>query len=311
MRITLANAADILKNGGVVAVPTETVYGLAASFDNIHAVESIFALKGRPSNNPLIIHLACSRDLSRFCDIESQSLRLLDKSFWPGPMTLVLPIKADVIPSRVRAGLSTAAFRVPQHPVALKLLQLTGPLVMPSANLSGRPSATTSHHVEEDFGFDFPVLEGGGCDKGVESTVLIYDSGRWSIIRQGALTAESFRDVLGYTPEIKTTNKESPLCPGQLHRHYAPRAKLQLVTVFTPEMNGLVLGFKERKYPKNLTVICMGSLDSPEGVAENLYKTLRELDSENIESARVDYDLPSGGLWQTIAERLGKAAEEK
>ena len=310
MRLSTSEAAHLLNNSHVVAIPTETVYGLAASLRHLTAIENVFTLKGRPANNPLIIHLSHADQLSVYVHELPAGFELLAKAFWPGPMTLVLPIDENTIPEKVCAGLSTAAFRIPQHPVAREVIELTGPLVMPSANLSGRPSATSAGHVEEDFGIDFPVVDGGLCARGLESTILIYKDGRWCIIRQGALPAEAFQPVLGYLPTVEGVNSKAPLCPGQLYRHYAPKARLHLIKDLSL-VDGVVLGYVEHghRYPSRASLVVLGSLAAPEQVAESLYKALRQLDTDGVSEAWVDIDVPEDGLWKTILERLTKAAQ--
>lgn len=307
MRISIKKAVNLLTNGSVVAVPTETVYGLAAAVNQPDAIEKIFSLKGRPSNNPLIIHLADYSHILEFITSQPSGFEALAKTFWPGPLTLVLPIKTDKIPSQIRAGLPTAAFRVPQHPLTLELLSQTGPLVMPSANLSGKPSATCPEHVEEDFGSEFPVIDGGSCPLGLESTILYYLNGHWQIVRAGSLPAEIFTSVLGYQPLIAEA-LEKPVCPGQLYRHYAPRAKLHLANTFDSTCQGPIIGFRDRKYPIGVRVLIAGSLTDPSEIAANLYQLLRQLDQEKIENVWVDMDFPKTGLWETIKERYKKAA---
>jgi L-threonylcarbamoyladenylate synthase len=310
MRINLSQAAEKLSNGQVVAVPTETVYGLAASLTHPVAIEQIFLLKGRPRSNPLIIHVANPQEIQHYVTSFPPLFDQLALAFWPGPMTLIVPIKPSFISSLVRADLETAGFRIPQHPLTLNLLAQTGPLVMPSANLSGRPSATTSDHVEEDFGASFPVLDGGACQRGLESTILYYEKEYWVIVRLGALSPESFQSVLGYEPEVIQKNQTAkPLCPGQSFRHYAPKAKLILGYHNQLEKVSFILGFTERSYPKDSRVIYMGSFSDPEEVAENLYHVLRQLDKEQATLAWVDMDFPKQGLWITIAERLQRAGE--
>jgi L-threonylcarbamoyladenylate synthase len=310
MRISATQAASLLQQGRVVAVPTETVYGLAAKADCETAVSNIFLLKGRPRNNPLIVHVASINQLIPYIKEKPPGFDLLAQAFWPGPMTLVLNADQNKISADVRASLPTAAFRIPDHPVALELLAMTGPLVMPSANLSGKPSATAPEHVEQDFGSQFPVLEGGRCQKGIESSILMYKDGFWRIIRQGALSMEAFEAVLGYGPPIEGGRGEAPLCPGQLYRHYAPEAKLHLTREFLQGMKGVVLGYQERTYPEGMVVISLGSIYSPDQSAENLYRTLRELDQQGVAEAWVDVDIPAEGLWLTIMERLIKAASK-
>ncbi|MCE5317506.1 MAG: threonylcarbamoyl-AMP synthase [Parachlamydia sp.] len=310
MRISLETAADLLRSGQVVAVPTETVYGLAASLEHPEAIRAIFSLKGRPTQNPLIVHLSDISQLGQFVETVPDSFQPLASAFWPGPVTFVLPILQTTIPAEARAGLPTAAFRIPSHPLILDLIQRTGPLLMPSANLSGRPSATLPEHIEADFGLSMPILDGGPAQKGVESTVLREHQGLWEIIRLGAVAPESFEQVLGYIPAvINATKGEKPVCPGQLFRHYAPSARLMPTTSFHADMRGAVVGFSDRQYPQGCSLISLGPSDAPEKVAENLYDTLRRLDREGIEDAWLDMRLPGGGLWQTIAERLFKAAQ--
>jgi L-threonylcarbamoyladenylate synthase len=309
MRINLLEAQRLLEKGHVVAIPTETVYGLGGLLKYPQTIEQIFTLKGRPSNNPLIIHVASIQELTQYVSHLPIEVEALANTFWPGPMTLVLPILPDKIPDKARAGLPTAAFRIPQHPVALQLLSKIGALVMPSANISGMPSATSPKHVEADFGRDFPVLEGGPCRKGLESTILLFRKEQWEIIRLGAIEPEAFNRVLGYVPIVTShENGESPLCPGQMYRHYAPAAQLILLDALPLGLEGIVLGFQHVSYPVGCRILEMGSLDSPESVAENLYTILRRLDEWGVEQAYVDMNFPREGLWLTIAERLTKAS---
>lgn len=309
MRITLIEAQERLLNGQVVGVPTETVYGLAASLQHTSAIQKIFTLKGRPSNNPLIVHVADVKEVFSFLQETVADLDILARDFWPGPMTIVLPIKAQLVPGIARAQLPTAAFRIPAHPLALELLKQTGPLVMPSANLSGRPSATHPHHVEHDFGIDFPVLDGGVCHKGLESTILIHRHGKWEIIRQGALGQEKFNLSLGYTPFICDAFKENPVCPGQMYRHYAPQAILTLVNSFDSIFEGVIVGFSDRVYPSKCRLFSLGPLADPDLAASNIYSILRQLDVEGIKNAYVDVDFPKTGVLSTLLERLHKAAQ--
>lgn len=310
MKISLQKAAELLNTGQVVAVPTETVYGLAASLDFPEAIKAIFSLKGRPAQNPLIVHLAHAGQIERYVQKLPDAFSALAQAFWPGPVTLVVPIIPETISSEARAGLPTAAFRVPDHSLTLELIEKTGPLVMPSANLSGRPSATTSEHIEIDFGPGLPILDGGFTKRGIESTVLREQGGRWEIIRLGAVAPASFEQVLGYIPRVvETPPGASPVCPGQLFRHYAPASKLMPATTFQDEMQGVVVGFLDRDYPKGCRLFSLGPSDRPETVAENLYETLRRLDREGVKEAWLDMRLPHDGLWETIEERLLKAAE--
>lgn len=311
MRVNLENACELLQTGKVVAIPTETVYGLAASLSNPEAIEHIFTLKGRPADNPLIIHVGDSSQVVCYTKDIPEDFEVLANTFWPGPMTLVLPAVKEWVPSIVRAGLDTVAFRIPSHPLTLQVLSNVGPLVMPSANLSGKPSATRPEHVENDFSRDFPVLDGGECYRGVESTILMYNINRWEIVRLGALTPEIFETFLGYKPKVNEfIGEEHPVCPGQLYRHYAPQATLILDTDTSPESIGAVVGFSDRTYPDSCRIFELGATTNPEEVAKNLYGTLRLLDLEGIKAAWVDTSFPKEGLWSTVAERLRKASSK-
>lgn len=306
MHIDISTAVQMIKEGEVIAIPTETVYGLAAGLHQEQAVEKIFHLKNRPANNPLIIHISSLEEVQLLsCELPAEA-KALAEAFWPGALTIVLPCK-DNIPLNVRAGLPTAAFRIPNHPLTLNLLKAVGPIVAPSANLSGKPSATSPEHVEDDFGSDFPVLNGGVCTRGLESTILGYNAGRWEIYRLGVIPAEAFFDVLGYIPGVLKLRKgENPLCPGQLYRHYAPKAHLALSKDFIP--CEVIIGYSDRTYPEGYKVFYLGRSDNPMEVSQNLYGILRKLDQLKIDSAWVDMRIPTDGLWSTIMERLQKAA---
>jgi L-threonylcarbamoyladenylate synthase len=309
MRISLQESQRLLESGQVVSLPTETVYGLGALLKFPQAIDKVFSLKGRPNNNPLIIHLANSQLISSYAKNLPEKFKELTQAFWPGPMTLIIEIEQELIPIQARAGLPTAAFRVPNHPLTLQLLSNCGPLVMPSANLSGKPSATSPSHVENDFGLDFPVLDGGNCQSGLESTILMHQAGQWKIIRLGILEPEIFSHIIGYCPPIVRADKDlQPLCPGQLYRHYAPKAKLTLAKDFPPHTNEFVIGFGDASYPPSYKLLSLGFKIEPLRVAENLYRLLRQLDERGIEHAFVDMRFPDEGLWKTIAERLSKAA---
>ena len=244
-------AAQLLKQGEVVAIPTETVYGLAADATKLLAIQQIFTLKQRPSDNPLIIHIGCINQLYEFSKPMTYNELRLVKKFWPGPLTLILPRKKTVLDA-ITAGLETVAVRMPNHIQCLNLLQKTGPLVAPSANLSGTPSPSKAEHVLSDFGENFPVLDGGDCDIGLESTVLTcrpnypttagqrssYASRKFQsdilIYRPGAISAEElseFGSVEYYTPshsikDTLRTSNSSP-SPGLKYRHYAPKATVE------------------------------------------------------------------------------------
>lgn len=299
MRIDLKEAIRRLQSGEVIAIPTETVYGLAAPLTNVDAIKEIFTLKKRPLKNPLITHTLSLSGLTNTFPMHTEEL--ID-TFWPGPLTLVLP--QTNVPSLVRADLPTAAFRMPDHPLTLALLKEVGPLVAPSANLSGRPTATRPGHVEADFGKQFPILDGGPCKLGLESTILGYHKDKWHLYRSGSLPPAVFAPILSYIPEPFTAEK--PLSPGQCFPHYAPKAKL----TFGPSIpdSPTIIGFTGRTYKGAEKVFYLGPLSDPQEIAHNLFDTLRKLDDENIPHAWIDPDFPKEGLLATIFSRLQKAA---
>ena len=191
---TPAIAAEIIKNGGLVAIPTETVYGLGANGLDENAVARIFEAKGRPQDNPLILHVAEPEEMERFCHSIPEAAYMLAKTFWPGPLTMVLPAK-DVVPKRTTAGLSTVAVRCPDSPVTRKIIALAGvPIAAPSANISGKPSTTTAEHVRHDHdGRIDAIVDGGPCRVGVESTIVDLTEQRPRLLRPGGITPEELR----------------------------------------------------------------------------------------------------------------------
>jgi L-threonylcarbamoyladenylate synthase len=306
MRISIEEAIRLLECGQVVAIPTETVYGLAAKLSSKLAISKVFELKNRPADNPLIIHVKDKEECKHYLSDEIPSFDLLAKSFWPGPLTFVLPVKIELIPEIARAHLTTCAFRIPNHPITAKLLQRCSPLVAPSANLSGRPSATRAEHVENDFGSDFPVLDGGASLHGVESTIMVYRDEKWQIARKGAISPQEIEQVLGYLPEIAQSTSKKPICPGQLYRHYAPNCQLHLGKVYAGEP--YVVGFSDRNYAAAKKIFSLGKSTEPKEAAFRLYDALRALDIAEIKEAFVDVQVEDKGIWQTVLERLSKAA---
>lgn len=311
MKIAIEQAKKILTSGGVIAIPTETVYGLAAWLFDEKAIRQIFSLKGRPAHNPLILHIGKKEECLRFCPVLPAGFNELTDAFWPGPLTLVLPIDSATIPAVARANLPTAAFRMPKHSYTLELLQSVSPLVAPSANKSGSPSSTRPEHIEHDFGADFPILDGDQCEHGLESTILVSNEGKWQIARLGALTAETIASVLGYHPLIADKNEAHPICPGQLLQHYAPKARLVLSKEAynnCPQKLPYVLGFDNESYRGATKVYSLGSKNDPQLVSYRLYDLLRQLDDDNVTEVWVDIALPKQGLWEAIFERLSRAA---
>lgn len=219
-----------IKEGGIVAFPTETVYGLGASATNPSAIAKVFEQKGRPSDNPLIVHISSIDQLSDFTNypLPKFAPQLMEK-FWPGPLTIVIPKKASVLDS-ITAGLDTVAVRMPNHALALEFIQQTGPLVAPSANKSSRPSPTKASHVLADFGSSFPVIDGGPTEVGLESTVLDLTSEKPTILRPGSISKEEIEECLNSEVLEENQQTDKPKSPGQKYSHYKPNAEVHWLT---------------------------------------------------------------------------------
>lgn len=237
----LAQAASLLRAGQVVAVPTETVYGLAARADSEAAVAEIYRAKGRPAFNPLIVHVGSVAHARRLAQFDPRA-ELLAKQFWPGPLTMVMPLRDDsgVVPA-VTAGLGTVGLRLPAHPLMLALLQqLDLPLAAPSANRSLGVSPTTPAHVAQSLGGAVPILDGGACTQGLESTIVaLRPDGTWSLLREGPVTREVLVATLGSEPQERDAGIEAP---GQMARHYAPGKPVRLEAVTSAE-DEFLIGF--------------------------------------------------------------------
>ena len=295
MLITIDEACRLLKNEEVVALPTETVYGLAATLSSTDAIGKIFSIKKRPSDRPLTITIADKDQVHLFAHSIPKDFHILAETFWPGPLTLVLPAQKEWVPDVVRGGLDTVAFRIPSHPLTLKVLSEVGPLVLPSANLSGKPSATCVSHVERDFGQDFPVLDGGESQQGIESTILLSLDSKWYILRLGAITPDLFEPYLGYTPKLYSASK--PL-------KYTSSLKLILDKPYSNQE--AIIGFEDRTYCPNATFFSLGDSHHPEEALKKLYEILRHLEDLKITEVWVDTDFPKTGLFLTLEERLQK-----
>ncbi len=281
--------AEWLRGGGIAAFPTETVYGLGASVWNPAAVRAVFDTKGRPADNPLIVHVATFPQLRQVARDIPEAARDLIRTCWPGPLTLVLH-KRDAVPDIVSGGLPTVAVRMPDHRLTLELIRLAGPLVGPSANRSGRPSPTKAEHVRADFGTTFPILDGGPCGVGVESTVVDLTERPYRILRPGLWTAEALTRQSGVPidPTPATGDRKSP---GTRYTHYAPDARVAW-------WDGSPVG------TDTLLVRHEGDLDE---LARRLYDAFREADASG--KARVCIEpLPEGHpLTHALKDRIEKA----
>lgn len=325
----LEKAADILRSGGLVALPTETVYGLGANALDESAVRAIFAAKGRPADNPLIVHVPDIERAELLCHISDAS-RALMRALCPGPLTLLMP-KKPVIPAVVNAGLPSVAVRIPSHPVAQRLMRLAGvPIAAPSANTSGKPSPTTAAHVLHDLNGRLPlIIDGGACDVGLESTVVDMTADIPTILRPGGITPDMLLRVL---PHVRVADSvmrplkegERALSPGMRYRHYAPGGQLTLVKGEADNVarvcvekyreardaghTARVLTFTEHMSAfADVEAVPIGSIEQPETVAHGLFAALRRMDEEGVEMLFGEV-LPPTGVGLAIMNRLSRAA---
>ena len=323
-------AARLLRDGELVAFPTETVYGLGANAMDADAVRSIFAAKGRPADNPLIVHIHERGQLEPLCEIPPRAEKLME-AFWPGPLTMLFPRK-PAVPDVVTAGLPTVAIRMPSHPAAAALLKRCDlPIAAPSANRSGRPSPTTAAHVMEDMDGIIPlIVDGGSCEVGLESTVLDLCHGAPCILRPGGITREMLEGALGERVELAGSilrplqPGETALSPGMRYKHYAPKGTVTLVE--GPEER-VVKKLREmvreaREEGKRACALCfsehvealadcdphdLGPRMDEREIAHRLFDVLRELDEEGMEAAFSEV-VPPEGVGLAVMNRLGRAA---
>jgi len=325
MRISLEEAAARLQNGEVVAIPTETVYGLAADATNDSALQKIFTAKQRPADHPLIVHIADISQVAEWVTDFPQVAVKLATTFWPGALTLILPAKHHV--SRVvRGGEPTIALRVPNHPVALELLKLSKlSVAAPSANLFTQLSPTTAAHVEAGLGEDIPVLDGGACQVGIESTIVsVASDGQWQLLRPGMISETDIAKVAG-RPQKKVAESSrvaaavtTPKAPGQHALHYSPRTPLLL---FKDRASLLESAEQLIKAGKTCAALLIGDgekpcchvtklSNQPAEVAEQLYGALHHLDSLKVDRLLVELP-PDTPDWAAVLDRLSRAGFNK
>lgn len=322
--VAIKKAANIIANGGLVAIPTETVYGLGANGLDEAAVAQIFQVKGRPQDNPLILHIAGPEEIEKYCHHIPQSAYDLAEAFWPGPLTMVLPAKS-VVPLRTTGGLSTVALRCPDHEAALAVIKAAGvPIAAPSANISGKPSTTTADHVYYDHNGKIPlILDGGACRVGVESTIVDLTGQRPRLLRPGGIGPEELIGVLGaldvdkaVTDEI--SNDTVVHAPGMKYRHYAPQEPVVIVA----GGRDAAAAYIHRHFEPGDRVLCFAeelplygdcsplSYGSEEDVATlsaGLFSALRELDDPKIHQVYARCPV-GGGIAYAVQNRLKKAA---
>lgn len=315
---SIANAVDILKRGGVVAFPTETVYGLGARLGDPAAIQKIFSIKGRPSDNPLIVHIADFNQLKLLARHVPASAKKLAARFWPGPLTLVLKRSASVS-SSVTAGLDTVAVRMPKHPLALELIRELGePVVAPSANLSGRPSSTHYRDVIRELGNKVDlVLKGGKSESGLESTVVNLTRTPPRLLRPGTITMETLKKFL---PELTLAAKSksgSAASPGMKHRHYQPRCKVIMVkreqwaeTIAGWTKKNLRLGViaYDQRIPTSKNIVLKKIHHDKRDYARSLYSDFFQAEKSRVDVLLVE-SISKKGIGLAIMDRLSRASE--
>ncbi len=317
----IEDAVELLKKGEVVAVPTETVYGLAANAFDVNAVKKIFAAKGRPQDNPLILHIGSLSMLDSITDNISELALRLAEDFWPGPLTMIFSRK-DCVPSETCGGLNTAAVRMPDNEFTRKLIEKCGfPLAAPSANTSGRPSPTSAAHVFFDMDGKIPLIaDGGECSCGVESTVICFDDGRIRVLRPGAVTPEMLREYAEVIVDNGVLKQLSPdekvLSPGMKYKHYSPNAEVFILKGNNEQVYNFVLD--KAKDDIKVAMLCGNHFSSsdiivlpygetPEEQAENLFSSLRKADELCCDEVYVKSpDITGIGL--AVYNRLLRAA---
>ncbi len=331
-RLVLKKAGDIIKDGGLVAFPTETVYGLGGDALNPESSRKIYAAKGRPSDNPLIVHVADMESIKSIVENIPDAAYKLAERYWPGPLTMIMN-KSDKVPYETTGGLDTVAIRMPSNLIAAELIRQSGGYIAaPSANLSGRPSPTQARYCIEDLdGRVEMIIDGGAVGIGLESTIIDLTSDEPMILRPGYITEKDLKEILGDVGVDKTildgNSKERPKAPGMKYRHYAPKGDLTIVEG-DPEMvseyinkeleKARSLGHKtgviatrerESSYDADVVKIA-GSRDDEEEIARNLFTILREFDDENVE-LMFSESFDTTGIGQAIMNRLLKAAGHK
>jgi len=333
----LEKAAEKLRKGQLVVFPTETVYGLGANALMPEAVKKIFAAKGRPSDNPLIVHVSSLQMAEKYVAdpeiLNNREIRLLAENFWPGPLTIILP-RSEIVPDEVTAGLDTVGIRMPENIVARELIRLAGVgVAAPSANLSGKPSPTLASHVVDDlYGKVDMIIDSGPCRVGIESTVLDMTTATPIILRPGDITAEQIENLLGKKIEFAGSedkgelNKEDfvPRAPGMKYKHYAPDCDIIVIQGSIDKVTEIINKKAEEALQANLTpgilatdqtlcyydksnVISLGDRNDPEAIGAELFKALRQFDKMKVDIILAEA-IDGTGVGKAVMDRLSKAA---
>ena len=307
MSAEVRRAAEILRAGGLVAFPTETVYGLGADASSAQAVARLYAVKGRPADHPVILHFASANEAFAWARDIPEPARRLASRFWPGPLTLILK-RSDKARDFITGGQDSVGLRVPSHPVAQELLNQFGPIAAPSANRFGRVSPTTAAHVREDLGADVDlVLEGGPSEVGIESTIVDLSGGTPVLLRPGRISKQDLEKVIG---AVRQGSESSPRHPGGLERHYAPRTPARLVPTY--DLDKEIARLKEKvavlafTRPDERVDYWLRMPRDPDAYAQKLYGALRELDSAGCDEILVEAP-PAAPEWAAVRDRLQRA----
>jgi L-threonylcarbamoyladenylate synthase len=303
----LARAARLLRGGGLVAFPTETVYGLGADAGNERAVRAIFAAKGRPADHPVIVHVKDAGEAARWASEMPRGARVLADAFWPGPLTIIVP-RAAHVPDAVTAGQDSVGLRVPSHPVAQALLHAFAAeggrgIAAPSANRFGRISPTTAGHVRDDLGDAVAmIVDGGACDVGIESTIVAFVDDAPQLLRPGGIAEDDLARVLG--APLRAPMPDAPRASGTLASHYAPRTPSRLVDAARLRSEGNVAVLTRTSAPRSARWIAAPR--DPAGYAHDLYANLRALDAMGADVILIE-DVPAGAEWNAVRDRLVRA----
>lgn len=310
----IKNASELIKNGQLVAFPTETVYGLGANGLDPIAAAKIFDVKERPSFNPLILHISSLEQFNQLSLLHSDKVELLIKNFWPGPLTLVVP-KTNLVPAIITAGHPTVAIRMPNHPVALSLITESGtPIAAPSANKFSMLSPTTAQHVKKQLGNQVDcILDGGPCNIGVESTILRITEDKYELLRPGGIEIERLESIVGKI-DIHINSDENPIAPGMLPYHYAPKKRIEFLSreslnKYTRKKIGALLisnDYSNLDFEISKTLSTSGNLQE---ASANLFAFLHELENEDIDIILVE-KTEEVGLGRAIMDRLRKAVKK-
>jgi len=314
--ISISKAISLLNQEKLVAIPTETVYGLAGNIFSEKAIQSIFQMKKRPFFNPLIVHIKSIDQIDELAIAIPEKARKLAETFWPGPLTLILK-KKDGVPDLVTGGKDTVAIRVPNHPICLALLnQLDFPLAAPSANPFGCISPTSALHVEDYFKNDLEmVLDGGECLKGIESTIIGFDNGDPILYRLGSISIEEIENCIGPL-QVKISDDKTPTAPGMLSKHYAPKTStflkpnvLDFIESNSDKKIGVLLFKDKLKTEHTIHQEILSTKGDIKEAAFKLYSTLHKLDKMNLDMIVAEY-FPDFDLGKTINDRLNRATKK-